>query len=136
MHAAHMRNVTVAEAAQESKELREEVEALNEKLRAAEKHWLPMWSHPHYDSYIAPVDRLYREVRYTTHRRKALRALRDSGCYVRLQLKKCSAMATVGARPWRLAMAAVLGYVSASHSVGSWRSGCALGWPCHYYCSR
>ena len=33
MHAARMRNVTFAEAAQESKELREEVEALNEKLR-------------------------------------------------------------------------------------------------------
>jgi hypothetical protein len=37
---------------------------LKEQLAQAKAVWLPLWAHPHYDSYVEPVSRIYRDVRY------------------------------------------------------------------------
>lgn len=39
---------------------------LKEELQKAGTVWLPMWALPHYDTYVEPAAKLYRDVRYDT----------------------------------------------------------------------
>lgn len=49
---------------QEAQQLRSENDLLKQQLQSASEAWLPVWTHGHYDSYVAPGVKVYKDVRF------------------------------------------------------------------------